>query len=213
MTLELYAISGSPYTWRVQLALEHKGIPFELHTLSITKGETRAPDFLAMNPRGRIPVLVDEGYVLSESIAILAYIEARWPSSPLLGTTPQQTGAIWRVISEYTSYLDTAVEAFILPLYFNRPSDKLQPAADTIGNELARYAAQLDRTRWLAGDELTAADFVVLPHLQSILRAAGKPGARDLTLPFLPLAASLADWRARMEALPYYARTVPAHWR
>ncbi|HEY5949307.1 MAG TPA: glutathione S-transferase family protein [Kofleriaceae bacterium] len=213
MTLELYTISGSPYAWRVQLALEHKQIPFELRTLSMSAGDVRAPAFLALNPRGRVPVLVDGDYVLNESLAILAYIEARWPTPALFGATPAQTGRIWRVIAECTAYLDAPVEDFTVPIYFNRPSDKLDSAAKAIADELSPLAAQLERTPWLAGDQLTAADFVVLPHVQSILRAASKPAASTLALPFLPLAPTLADWRARIEALPYYARTVPAHWR
>ena len=63
---------------------------------------------------------------------------------------------------------------------------------------------------------MTAADLVVLPHVQSILRAASKDAARAFALPFLPLDAThpaLAAWRDRMMALPYYARTVPPHWR
>jgi glutathione S-transferase len=213
MTLELYAISGSPYTWRVQLALEHKQIPYALRTLSISAGEQRAPAFLALNPRGRVPVLVDGDYVLNESLAILQYVEARWPAPPLFGTTPRQTGDIWRVISEYGAYLDAAVEGFILPIYFGEGLDGIDAHVRTIADELGVLAARLDRTRYLAGDDVSAADFVVLPHVQSVLRAAGKPAASTLTLPFLPLAESLADWRTRLESLPYYPRTVPAHWR
>ena len=213
MTLELYTISGSPYAWRVQLALEHKQIAYELRPLSLRDGEQRQPAFLALNPRGRVPVLVDGDFVLNESLAILQYIEARWPKPALFGAPPRQTGAIWRVISEYTSYLDPAVEAFILPIYFGKPLDGVEAAARIIGDELVQMAATLRRSPFLAGDELTAADFVVLPHLQSVLRAAGKPAAQALSLPFLPLPPAIADWRARIEAMPYYPRTIPAHWR
>ena len=210
--IELYGISGSPYTWRVQLALEHKSVPYELRTLSISAGEHRAPAFLAKSPRGRVPLFVDGEYVLYESMAILAYVEARWPKPALLGITPEQTGDVWRVISEYTSYVDADVEAFILPIYFGRALDGVAEAAQRIAKELPRFAAQLERTAYLAGDGVTAADFTVLPHVQSLRRAAGKPNAAGLAA-FLPLPAALDAWRARMEALPYYARTVPAHWR
>lgn len=214
--IELYTISGSPYGWRVQLALAHKQIAHDVKWLSVDKGELHQPSYLALNPRGRVPTLVDGDLVLYESLAILAYLEAAWPAPPLLGTTPAETGQIWRVIAEYTAYLDAAVEAFILPLYFGTSAgktDELNAAARTIGDELGRLAAPLARTRYLAGDELTLADLVVLPHVQSILRAAGKPGASGLALPFLPLAPALADWKARLEALPYYAATFPPHWR
>lgn len=215
MTLELITIAGSPYGWRVQLALEHKGIPHRVRTLSLTAGELRTPEYLALNPRGRVPTLVDGDFALPESLAILAYLEARWPEPPLLGTTPRDTGRIWRAIAEYTAYLDAAVEAFIVPVYFGRADDdaeQVRAAAATIADELARYETQLAAAPYLAGHELTAADLVVFPHLQSVLRAAGKDAVRDLDLPFLPLAPALAAWRARLEALPYYARTIPPNW-
>lgn len=83
-------------------------------------------------------------------------------------------------------------------------------------NEAAGSNQRLARTPYLAGHAVTAADLVVLPHVQSILRAASKDAARAFALPFLPLDAThpaLAAWRDRMMALPYYARTVPPHWR
>jgi glutathione S-transferase len=214
--IRLYTVSGSPYGWRVQLALAYKQIAHDVRWLSIAKDELKDPAYLALNPRGRVPTLVDGDVVVYESLAILAYIEAAHPEPRLLGTTPAATARIWRVISEHTAYLDPAVETFILPLYFGSTDgklDALNTAAQTIHDELARFADQLTRTRYLAGDELTLADLVVLPHVQSILRAASKPAATALTLPFQPLAQPLADWKARLEALPYYPDTVPPHWR
>jgi len=219
MPLELYAISGSPYAWRVQLALEHKRIPYTTKLLSLSQGELRSPDYLALNPRGRVPTIVDDGFVLYESIAILAYLEQRWPDPPLFGRSPREAGTTWRVISEYTSYLDPSVEDFILPLYFGRATEQaasIRRAAATIADELARYDTVLSRSPYLAGDALTAADLVVFPHLQSIVRAAAKPAAAAFELAFLPLPTrhpALDAWRARLEALPHYERTIPPHWR
>lgn len=219
MTIELYLVSGSPYAWRVQLALEHKGLAYTPRLLSLARGELRSPEHLARNPRGRVPVLVDDDVTLYESVAILAYLEARWPDPPLLGHSPAEVGAVWRVISEYTAYLDPAVEDFILPIYFGRAdaqADLVRRAVVTIGDELGRLDAALARTSYLAGDALSAADLVVFPHVQSILRAAGKDAARAFDLPFLPLGTvhpALEAWRRRLEALPYYDRTYPPGWR
>lgn len=219
MALELITLSGSPYGWRVQLALEHKRVPHTVRFLSLATGELRAPAYLAKNPRGRVPTLVDDDFVLYESTAILAYLEAKWPEPPLFGTTPRATGTIWRVISEYTAYLDPAVEAFIIPIYFGRTAeeaDAIRAATRTIDDELRQLDAQLAHTMWLAGDELTAADLVVFPHVQSILRAAGKEAARPFPVACLPLASELPGldrWRRAIEALPGYDRTYPPHWR
>ena len=65
-----YYGSGSPYAWKVWLALEHKQLEYDLKLLSFDRGETRAPEFRALNPRGKVPTLVDDGLVLWESSAI-----------------------------------------------------------------------------------------------------------------------------------------------
>ena len=84
MTVRLYYGSGSPFAWRVWLALEHKGIPYHLKTLSFDAGDLKTAEFGALNPRRRVPVLVDGDFAFAESAAIVEYIEDRWPSGPPL---------------------------------------------------------------------------------------------------------------------------------
>jgi glutathione S-transferase len=218
MTIELCTVHGSPYAWRVQLALEHKALRYDLRVLTYSPASLRSPEYLALNPRGKVPTLIDGELVLYESIAILAYLERRYTGSPLLGATPEETGAVWRVISEYTSYVDHAVEAFILPMYFGtaaKDAAKVGEAIATLGPELARYEQALSRSPYLAGEAVSAADFVVFPHIQSILRASTKDGAKAFDIPFLPLGEhhpAIAAWCTRIEALPGYRRTYPATW-
>ena len=57
MALELYWGSGSPYSWRVLLALEYKRLAYDSHLLQFSKQEHKSPQMLRMNPRGRVPVL------------------------------------------------------------------------------------------------------------------------------------------------------------
>ena len=77
MSVVLYYGSGSPYAWRAWLALEHKGVPHELKTMSFAAGDLRTSEFSALNPWRREPVLVDDGFVLYESAAIVEYAEDR----------------------------------------------------------------------------------------------------------------------------------------
>ncbi len=219
MTRELFWIHGSPYAWRVQLALLYKGLDYTSRVLSFSAGSLRTPEYLELNPRGKVPTLKDGDVVVYESLAILAYLDRRYPDKPLFGSTPEATGMIWRVIAEYTSYIDHAVEDFILPLYFGKADEKaaqVRAAAVTLQEELSGLDAMLSRTPYLAGDAVTAADFVVFPHLQSILRAASKDGARSFVLPFLPMAERhphVGAWMARIESLPGYDLTYPPNWR
>ena len=110
MTLELCIVHGSPYAWRVQLALEHKALAYTTRVLSYSPASLQAPDYLALNPRGKVPTLIDGDVVLYESIAILAYLERRYPSAPIMGGPPEESGAVWRLATSrlrgiYASFL------------------------------------------------------------------------------------------------------------
>lgn len=71
--MKLYNVSYSGNSYKVRLLLAHLGVPCEIVEVDILKGASRAPDFLKINPNGRTPVL-DDGFILAESNAILAYL-------------------------------------------------------------------------------------------------------------------------------------------
>lgn len=219
MVLELYGGSGSPFSWRVLLTLEVKQLKYESKILEFSKQENRSPAYLKLNPRARVPTLRDGDFVLYESLAIMAYLEAKYPEPPIFGRTPQETGTIWRLISEHDSYLREPAFKVIRPLYFGGVSEKREEilaAAKTVHEELARLEAALSKFPWLAGDAISAADIAVFPGIQSLLRAASKEEAKPLDLGFLPLSErypNLAAWMKRVEGIPGYERTYPPHWR
>ncbi len=95
MSITLYYGSGSPYAWRVQLALEHKALPYERKVLSFSAGDTRKPEFLALNPRHRVPVIVDGDFVLYESNAIVEYLDEAYAGrgAPLFPGDVRNAGA------------------------------------------------------------------------------------------------------------------------
>ena len=90
MALTLYYLSGSPYAWRVWLALEHKRMAYELKTLSYDAGDFKKPEFASLTPRHKVPVLVDDGFVLWESAAILEYLEEKQPEPRLFAAELRQ---------------------------------------------------------------------------------------------------------------------------
>lgn len=104
MDYELFWISGSPYAWRVQLAFEYKGVPYVSHRLDTAKRENRSPAFLALNPRGKVPVLRTRDAALYESVAIIAFLDRSHPAVPLFGQAAQEHGRIWQRVSEFESY-------------------------------------------------------------------------------------------------------------
>jgi glutathione S-transferase len=202
----------------VLLALEVKGLPYQSRLLERSKGEHRTPEFLAMNPRGQVPVLHDGEVTVRESIAILAYLDRQYPEPPLFGRTGAEAAAIWQEVMEATSYIDR-FDDFILPLYFGESAAKeaqVRAAIPGIEAELDRLERTLKARPWLAATTLSAADVTVYPMVRSLLRAAEKPDAARFEHSFLRLAEhrpAIVAWMGRIEALPGYDRTFPPHWR
>lgn len=219
MAIRLYWGSGSPFAWRVMLALEIKGLPYESKLLEFSKGDHKAPGYLELNPRGRVPTLEDGDFVLYESVAIMAYLERKYPEPEIFGKNAQETGLIWRSISETESYLSDPGMKLVLPIYFGKGLDKtdeIHEAVASIRQELQKIEAALANSNWLVGAQISAADIVLFPLLQTLVRAAGKEAATPFDLRFLPLHENypkIAAWVERIETIPGYQRTYPPHWR
>jgi maleylacetoacetate isomerase len=82
--LALYTYCRSSAAFRVRIALNLKGIRYEPRFVHLLRGEQRGPQFLALNPQGLVPVLVHAGRALSQSLAIIEYLEEGFPQPPLL---------------------------------------------------------------------------------------------------------------------------------
>ncbi|MPZ76876.1 MAG: glutathione S-transferase family protein [Deltaproteobacteria bacterium] len=219
MALELYWGSGSPFAWRVMLTLEVKGLEYESKLMEFSRGDHKAADFLKLNPRGKVPVLKDGDFVLNESLAIMAYLDRKHPDPSLFGTSPPETGLIWRAISETESYLIDAGNKLIRPIFFGKgleKTDEIQEAARSIRQELKRIDAELADSTWVVGTQISAADICLFPLVQIIARAAGKDAAKPLNLELLPMSEKFPNvmaWVKRIESLAGYERTYPPHWR
>jgi glutathione S-transferase len=126
MSLLLYYGSGSPYVWRVQLALEHKALPYDTKVLSFTAGDTRKPEFVALNPRHQVPVLVDDDLVLYESNAIVEYLDEAFPATgaPLLPGDTRTRALIRRLILEVDNYFVTAINPLLDQAFDFKPEER-----------------------------------------------------------------------------------------
>jgi glutathione S-transferase len=219
MSLEVFWGSGSPYAWRVMLALEHKGIAYESRLLSFTAREHKSARFLAINPRGQVPAIRDGDYCLHESLAILWYLERRNPDPPIFGRDARETGKIMEVVDEFDSHLHEPANHVIRPLFMGGAQEKfaeMRAALDNVHGEFVRLEDHADGSDWLVGNTPTAADFVVYPFVALLRRALEKPageGLRDALLPLDRDFPALAAWARRLEALPYFAKTFPPHWK
>src|SRR5262245_47319770 len=84
--LKLYSYWRSSCSWRVRLALQHKGIKHQLVPVNLLKGEHLEANFLKINPAASLPALAADGRVMTESVAIIEWLEEKFPAKPLLPT-------------------------------------------------------------------------------------------------------------------------------
>jgi len=212
---ELFWISGSAPSWRVSLALKVKGIAFVSRRLDSAKGEHKTQDFLALNPRGQVPVLRHGSLVVRESLAILAYIERQWPENAIMGATPAEAAAVWQVICDYENNLQPVLSDMARILFRRQAAaraDDLAAMAPTIRRELLTIDRMLTQQSYAAGEQPTAADFVLYPGLAWLDRAITKEGRETAAGGLFDTLPRIEEWRLRLERWPYVLETYPPHW-
>ncbi|WP_298927642.1 glutathione S-transferase family protein [uncultured Ramlibacter sp.] len=189
--LRLYRMQLSGHCHRVELFLSLLGLPCDLVDVDVGRGETRTPEFLALNPFGQLPVLRDGQITLADSNAILVYLEGRYAPGRWLPRDPLGAAQVQRWLSVAAGQLAFGPAAARVIQLFRRPDD---PAA-----ALARAQAllrvmeqQLASRAFLAAETPTLADIALYSYT-----AVAPEGMVTLT-PF----AAVRDWLARIEALP-----------
>jgi glutathione S-transferase len=200
-------IDVSPPSWIVEMVLVHKGLPYERNALAFDRGEHRRPEVLALNPRGTIPILVDDGCPVSETFAILEYLELTRPTPPLLPADRPATLARALTRLHETGELKTAGMALFAYL-MRTPEEHVEPATltrlrDAFVAELHRMEAALDEAPYLAGPEPTLADLVAHAYVATAVYLGLDPSP-------VPRVAAHHD---RMWRLPAVVRTRSPAWR
>jgi len=161
--LEVYAFS-TPNSVRVPVALEEMGLEYEIKSINVRKGEQKDPAYKAINPNGKVPVLVDPNgpdgrrFVLTESSAILIYLAEK--TGKLL---PAKGEARARVFEQISFHITGIGPAFGQAGYFQKQAPEPIPHALTRFNtEAARvmtvFDGKLGLSRYAAGDQFTIAD-------------------------------------------------------
>lgn len=214
MPLTFYYGSGSPYAWRVWLALEHKQIPYGLTTMSFSSGDLRKPEYLAINPRHKVPAIVDDGFALYESTAIVEYLDEKYPAAPkLFPGDVRQRATVRRMVQEADLYYAAAMERLVDQVLFTQQdkwdADEIAAGREAVVKELDTWEQGIGQAEYVASAQPTAADYTLYPLIALTLRMEKKKpdlGIRGVIGP------RLKAWMARIEALPYFKKTWPPHW-
>ena len=204
--MKLYGFPPSPNTWKIRAVAAHLGLPLEVQFVDLTKGAQRVPEYLALNPVGRTPTLVDGDFVLWESAAILQYIADKKPNT-LWPNDPRMRADISRWL--FWNLAHWGGES-CQPLIFQRLVKKImnmggpdaaavEQATQCFNREASLLEGQLAKQPYLVGTGLTLADFSV---------AAPLFYAKEAELPVANYP-RLQDWFGRVSALPAWHDTAP----
>jgi glutathione S-transferase len=198
---------GSPSRSSIVLwMLEEVGEPYDVHLLSLSKGDNRAPDYLAVNPMGKVPALRHGDTVITEVAAICTYLADAFPAAGLnvpVGTPQRGVYLKWLFFGP----------GCIEPAVIDRAAPRKEEARramlgygdfDTTMNVVA---AAVGKGPYLMGEQFTAADVVVGSHIRWGMMFKMIPERGEFTAYAARLAARPAAQRAEMKDKDYAAKT------
>lgn len=172
MKLLDFALAPNPKKVRVYLA--EKGIAMPIEPVDVMSGKNRTPEFLkTVNPLGGLPVLVlDDGSHLTESLAMIEYLEETHPTPPMLGTTPLERARVRETerICELGALLNTATVFQNTSPFFAQRMKQSADAADSARTRLAASLRVIDATigtkPFVCGTRPTIADCTLFAALE-----------------------------------------------
>jgi glutathione S-transferase/GST-like protein len=149
--IELYT-AATPNGHKVSVALEEMALPYRVHSVNLVAAEQKTPEFLAINPNGRVPAIVDDGFAVFESGAILIYLAEK--TGLLMPADPQGRSRVIQWLMFQMGGIGPMMgQANVFYRYF---PERIQPAIDRYHGEVKRLFGVLDRhlaaNEWLAGD-------------------------------------------------------------
>jgi glutathione S-transferase len=204
--MKLYGFPPSPNTWQVRALAAHLGVPLDFEFVDLTKGTSHTPDYLALNPTGRTPTLIDGDLKLWETLAIMQYIASKtanslWPNDARTRADISRWQS-WN-LSHWNrdAWVPVLTERLVKKALNLGPSDEalIAKGVEAFNKEAKMLDSHLGRQPYLVGKDLTVADFAV---------AAPLFYAKQAELPLGPYP-QIRGWFERVAALPCWRNTAP----
>jgi glutathione S-transferase len=201
--LKLYDYPDCPFCQKVRVVLAEKDLEFEKIFVDLRKGEQKSPEFLRLNPYGKVPVLIDEDEAMYESTVINEYLEDEYPHPRLLPEDSALRARV-RLLEDYCDNSFMPHTANLLHELYKPEGERDEARIEISRQEIQRCMAyvnqQLGSNEWLAGSDFTLADASFAPRaillnrmsveidgsltavLAWIERLKGRPSIRSLGL-------------------------------
>ncbi len=198
--IRLYHIPLSPHSRKIRLVLAEKKLEVDL--IEEYPWEERS-DFLAMNPAGKVPVLRDGDLIIAETPAIFEYLEAKYPSPPLLPKSLEEAAEARRMSGYFDDKFYNEVSKKLLNERVYRrlakdgypDSTKIKSALKAIKFHYGYMEWLLEERRWIAGDQMSIADFSAAAHFSSLDYLG------DVDWSIIP---NVKDWYAKIKSRPAF---------
>jgi maleylacetoacetate isomerase len=178
--LRLYGYWRSSAAYRVRIALELKSLSYEYAPVHLVRGggEQRQPDYRRVNPQGRVPSLEHDGRVLTQSLAIIEYLDESWPEPALLPSTPAARARV-RALADLVACDIHPLNNLRVLQYLSRTLGQAEPArddwyrhwiADGFTALEVLLAGSADTGRYCHGDTPGLADACLVPQVYNARR-------------------------------------------
>jgi glutathione S-transferase len=207
MPLKLYVFPPSPRSFKVLAAASYLDVEYERCVVDLQKGEQRRPDYAGINPNRKVPALEENGFQLWESNAILQYLAAKRPDSGLLPADPERRAKVaqwqfWDLAQWEPACVTLVFEGYIKGLFgMGEPDpDEIERGLESFGGVAPVLDEQLGKSRFLAGPELTIADFSVGALLNL---------SEEIGLPVDDYPA-IRRWHEALKELPAWRQSMPS---
>ncbi|MGH8278015.1 MAG: glutathione S-transferase family protein [Gammaproteobacteria bacterium] len=202
--MKLYYSPLSSNSRKVRLVAALLDILLELENVDLPKGDQRRPEYLAINPMGKVPVLLDGDYVLPESAAIMIYLAESKPVNALYPIERRARADVnrwlfWAANHWSAAGAALAYEKVLKPRFFHAEPDpvQIQRQEKMLADLALVLDAQLGKRPCIAGDALTLADLAIAPSFGGFL---------EMPVHSCP---HVQRWIARIRELPAWQATEP----
>jgi glutathione S-transferase len=194
--MKLYNMNLSNFATKCRIAIYDKGINVEM--AAIPGGDSHSPEYLKINPFGKVPALDADGIAIAESEVINEYLEEKFPTPPLLPKSPESRAQVRIVTRFHDLYLEPPIRALFPQMNpKTRDNNVVNEKLTEINNRLDQLEKMLPESGFACGD-FTLADCALAPTMFFAVNLLGMFGAK----PPLEGRAKLAKWWTHVQTRP-----------